>query len=96
MKVEGISQLPVLEQDVLVGLVTEHDILQALVAGSGSVELSMAEVMNRRISTVAPEDPIQVLVDAFSREEVGLVADADRHLVGILAKIDLVEYMTQR
>lgn len=96
MKAEGISQLPVLDQGILVGLVTEHDILQALVVGSSAVDRSMAEVMNRQISTVAPEDPIQTLIDAFSREEVGLVTDAAGRLLGILAKIDLVDYIAQR
>ena len=96
MKAKGVSQLPVLDQICLAGIVTEHDLLSALVDGRCTMETSMAEVMNRQVSTVSIHDPASKLTEAFAREEVGLVLDDAGEPVGIITKMDLVEYMTRR
>lgn len=95
MKEQGISQLPVLDDGLLVGLATEHDILNAMIDGSCTLNSAMAEVMNREVSTVAPHDPARVLIDAFAREEVGLVVGDRGELVGILTRQDLIEHITK-
>ena len=94
MKKAGISQMPVLDNSRLVGIVTESDILTKMIDGSASLETKVAEVMVRRVDTVRIDDEARTLLDVFAREEVGLVLDADGSLQGIITKMDLVDTLT--
>ena len=94
MKERGISQLPVLEEGRLVGIVTESDLLGSIVEGNASLSSTVAEVMFRSVETVSLEDDAGALLDCFTRGAVGLVVDSQRRLVGILTKMDLVDHLT--
>ncbi|HJO27711.1 MAG: cystathionine beta-synthase [Planctomycetes bacterium] len=93
MKEKGISQLPVVDDGRLVGIITESDLLAKIVDGRASLSSSVAEVMFRSVNTVAMDDDASALLDVFGRGEVGLVLDGDA-LVGILTKMDLVDRLT--
>jgi cystathionine beta-synthase len=95
MKEHGISQLPVLEDGRVVGIVTESDLLGKLVEQHAGLESAVAEVMHRNVETVPADADARVLRDVFDRERAALVVDGDRRLQGILTKIDLVDYLTR-
>jgi cystathionine beta-synthase len=94
-KNEGISQLPVVDQGRLAGILTESDVLHALVSGKARGDSALAEVMERRVSTVSPATRATELPEIFERGEVALVVDADQLPVGILTKLDLIDFMTR-
>ena len=94
MKTHGISQLPVMDGDRLSGIVTESDLLSALVEGHISLENSVAEVMIRQVATVSVDQDAGALLAVFERGEVGLVTDEAGRLIGILTKMDLVDHLT--
>ncbi len=94
MKEHGVSQLPVVEEHRLVGIVTESDLLSKLVEGNASLATSVAEVMFRKVVTVHVNDDASVLTKLFATGNVGLVVDDRKHLLGILTKMDLVERLT--
>lgn len=94
MKERGISQLPVVEDGRLVGIVTESDLLGSIVEGQTTLSSTIAEVMFRRVETVHLNDDANALLDCFARDWVGLVVDDDQRLVGILTKMDLVDHLT--
>jgi len=93
MKEHGISQLPVLDDGRLVGIVTESDLLSKLVEGH-SLSSTVAEVMFRNVQTVHENDDARVLTELFAKDLVALVVDDDRRLLGILTKMDLVDHLT--
>jgi len=93
MKEHGISQLPVLDEGRLVGIVTESDLLSKLVEGY-ELSSAVAEVMFRKVHTVHVNDDAKVLTELFTKDFVGLVVDDQKHLVGILTKMDLVDHLT--
>ena len=95
MKELGISQMPVMDGGKLSGILTESDVLSALVSGSVSLQSSVAEAMNRRVQTVRAEDPASALTEIFGREEVAIVVDEDGRVEALLSKMDLVEYLTR-
>lgn len=96
MKEHGVSQLPVVEPDGrLAGIVTETDLLSGLVEGRMRMENAVAEVMSRKVATVSPSDSASVITQGFGRGEVALVVDEGK-LIGLLTKIDLIEFLTQR
>jgi cystathionine beta-synthase len=95
MKERGISQLPVVDDGKLVGIVTESDLLGRLVEGHASMQSKVAEVMFRKVRTVNLNDEARTLTDFFAEGLVGLVVDDEQHLRGILTKMDLVDYLTR-
>jgi cystathionine beta-synthase len=96
LKQHGISQLPVLDGGKLAGILTETDVLSALVSGRVDPETSVAEVMVRTVSTVAKHASSQELPRIFERGEVALVVDDDRRVEAILTKMDLIELLAAR
>ncbi len=95
MKRHGISQLPVEDHGSLVGIVTETDLLGGLVEGRIRMEVAVAEVMSRKVATLGLQDPAGVIGHGFNRGEIALVVDGGK-LVGLLTKIDLIDYLTQQ
>jgi cystathionine beta-synthase len=95
-KANGISQLPVLDGKELAGILTESDLLQHLVSGRANQETKLAEVMERRVSTVSVHANAGELPRIFERGEVALVTDEKRHVLGIVTKLDLIELLASR
>ena len=95
MKERGISQLPIVDEARLVGIVTESDLLGKLVEGRASLSSSVAEVMFRKVRTVNEREDAGVLTKLFAEGLVGLVVDDSQYLKGIVTKMDLVDYLTR-
>ena len=93
MKEFGVSQLPVVEDEKLVGIITESDLLARLVEGNATLASAVAEVMFRNVRTVRTDEDASVLMELFSEGNVALVVNEDLHLQGILTKMDLVEVL---
>jgi cystathionine beta-synthase len=95
-KQHGISQMPVLDQGRLAGIITESDLLQALVSGRVNDETIVGEVMVRKVSTVGMHASSSELPRIFERGEVALVVDDDRRCLALLTKMDLIEMLARR
>jgi len=96
MKEHGISQLPVLDNDKVVGIVTESDLLEKLVDGRATLTSAVAEVMFRRVTTVRVSADAVGLLELFAKGMVGLVVDDAGALAGVVTKMDLVDVLTAR
>ena len=95
-KEHGISQMPVLDHGKLAGILTESDLLHHLVAGRGDKNTIVAEVMERKVSTVALHASSSELPRIFEKGEVAIVVDDARSVIGILTKMDLIEMLAAR
>ncbi len=95
-KQHGISQMPVLDQGKLVGIITESDLLHHMVSGRVNQETVIAEVMERKVSTVALNASSSELPRIFERGEVAIVVDDQRSVIGIVTKMDLIEMLAAR
>ncbi len=95
-KDRGISQVPVLDQGRLAGILTESDVLHALVSGRVTSDTIVAEVMVRKVATVAMHASSSELPAIFERGEVALVVDGDRKVLALLTKMDLIEMLAAR
>ncbi len=95
-KEHGISQIPVLDQGRLAGILTEADVLGALVSSRADRETSVAEVMERRVSTVAMHASSGELPRIFERGEVAIVVDDASNVEAIITKMDLIEILASR
>jgi cystathionine beta-synthase len=95
-KHHGISQMPVLDQGKLVGILTESDLLHQLMSGRVDKSTVVAEVMERKVSTVSLHATSSELPRIFERGEVAIVVDDQRAVLGILTKMDLIEMLAAR
>ena len=85
--------MPVLDNSELAGILTEYDLLQALVGSKITPSTKVAEVMERRVSTVGLNASAGELPRIFERGEVAIVTDQERHVLGIITKMDLIELL---
>jgi len=92
---KGISQMPCTDRGRLAGILTEQDVLEVLVDGRANRETSIAEVMVRNVSTVSMHESAGELPRIFDRGEVAVVIDADRDVLAIITKIDLIHYLAK-
>ena len=95
MKDHGISQLPVLDEGRVIGIVTESDLLARLVEGRAALSSSIAEVMFRNVVTIDKGADAGELTQLFSGGNVGLVVDAEKVLRAVITKMDLVDYLAK-
>jgi cystathionine beta-synthase len=95
LKSLGISQLPVLENGKLKGIVAEVDLLRHLVSGAGTLDSPIAGLIESDYATVTPETKIELLQQVLSDAKMAIVAEGDG-VVGIITKIDLIDFLAKR
>lgn len=86
MKKSQISQLPVIDNHKLVGLVSESTILDALLNSKGKL---VREVMQEAPPIVSKTTSIQVVSNLLKHYPIILVSEEGR-LVGLITKSDLL------
>ena len=94
-KAHGISQMPCVAEGRLSGIITETDLLRFLVDGK-DIDTPLAEVMERRVSTMRLPDDAARLSDVFARGEVAIVVDDSRRVLAVLTKMDLIELVARK
>jgi predicted transcriptional regulator len=95
LKIHEISQMPVLSDGKLIGLINESTLLTHLAAPGHTVEDAIAPMINRQVATVAPDVPAGSLLNLFGGSQAVIVVENDR-VLGILTKLDLIEFLTAR
>ncbi len=94
MKELGISQLPVMEDGKMCGIVAEVDLLRALVTGGKTLDTPIGEVVEDDYATVTPNTKIELLQGVLADAKVAIVEDRDA-VVGIITKIDLIDFLAK-
>ncbi len=95
MRTADVSQLPVLKDGRLVGLLDESDILFAAERESERKERFARPVytaMATRLNTIQVREPLESLLPVFERDEVALVMEG-REFLGVITRIDLINHL---
>ncbi len=87
----GISQLPVLDGERLVGSIQESALLQALVEGKGAGR-RVQDLMGRPYAAVEESETLSRVYGALLRGDGAVVVTRNGHPSGVLTKIDLIEF----
>jgi cystathionine beta-synthase len=95
MKLYDISQLPVVDDGQIMGIVDESDILLAVFDHEDRFADPVEEVMTANLVTVAPSAPLKSLLPMFARSEVAIVKDGDKFL-GLITQIDMLNHLRRR
>ncbi len=94
LKQFGISQLPVVDDGTLKGLVHETDLLRHLIDGR-SQDASIVELVSADYATVTTSTKLELLKGIFNDAKILLVMDAGA-IVGVVTKIDLIDFLASR
>jgi cystathionine beta-synthase len=95
MKLYDVSQLPVLKDGKIVGIVDEEDILLEVADNPAHFREPVTEAMESRLVTVPPSAPLEQLMEIFKRGLVAIVVDGDEFL-GLITRIDLLNWLRRR
>ncbi|HEY1958149.1 MAG TPA: pyridoxal-phosphate dependent enzyme [Polyangiaceae bacterium] len=95
LKSQDISQVPVVDGGKLRGIVQEVDLLRHLVSGKKTLDSPVADLAEGDYATVTPDTKIELLQNALSDAKVAMVTEGEE-LVGIVAKIDLIDFLAKQ
>lgn len=92
MKLYDFSQLPVLDEDRLVGLIDEEDLLVHVHESGGEFEGVAGDIMTRDITTIDSGETLSHLLDVLTRGMVAPILHKG-HFEGLITKIDVLNHM---
>ncbi|WP_184256403.1 pyridoxal-phosphate dependent enzyme [Rhodopseudomonas rhenobacensis] len=95
MKLYDVSQLPVLIDDHVVGIIDESDLLMATFADAARFADPVSLAMSERVETVSVSTPLEQLLPVFDRGHVVVVVDG-AHFLGLITRIDLVNHLRRK
>ncbi len=92
MKKEKVSGLPVVEDDKLVGIITEHDIVRKVVAEGKKLNTKVKDIMIKKVMTTKPNDDIYTaLVKMRDKGIRHLPVIYKKKLLGLLTAKDILK-----
>lgn len=94
MKQHGISQLPVLDNDRIVGIVNESTVLTRLL-DQGNSNDPIDQLIETNFAIVETTNRLSMVGQFFRQNKVVLVVD-NRKLVGIITKIDYIDHVSHK
>jgi cystathionine beta-synthase len=95
MKLYDVSQLPVLKDGRIVGIVDEEDILAEVFDNPEHFDDPVGAAMASHLVTVPPSASLGELLDILRRGMVAIVVDGDDFL-GLITRIDLLNWLRRR
>jgi cystathionine beta-synthase len=95
MRINEVSQLPVLDSGRVVGLLDESDLLLRVVDDENRFTDPVRSAMTAKVETVKPSEPVSALLETFDRGYVAIVMDDDRFL-GVITRIDMLNHLRRR
>jgi cystathionine beta-synthase len=95
MKLYDVSQLPVLQDGRIVGIVDEEDILLEVYDNPAHFSEPVTEAMESHLVTVPPSASVGQLMAIFNRGLVAIVVDGNEFL-GLITRTDLLNWLRRR
>ena len=95
MRAADVSQLPVIENGRLVGLIDESDLLNHLVTDPRAFDTHVRDAMATRLQTVEAHAPATELLPLFAAGLVPIVVEGDQFL-GLVTRIDLINELRKK
>jgi cystathionine beta-synthase len=93
LKQHEISQVPVVKDGKLFGLVHEVDVLRHLLSGEATQESTIETIIESDYATVTPATKVELLKGVLADAKLAVVMEGEA-VVGVVTKIDLIDYLT--
>ncbi len=94
MKRYDVSQLPVLDDGRLVGMISEVALLNYLLAGSHSAADPIQPMIDPVPPVVDPDTPLEALAEVFGSANAAVVVEHGT-VAGIVTKIDVIDHLAK-
>ena len=95
MRMFDVSQLPVVHDGHIVGLIDESDILLGIYEDKDSFQMAVGEVMVKNLDTMPPSASIDDIVELFKQDKVAIIAEGDT-FYGLITRIDLINHLRKQ
>ena len=91
MNNSDISQLPILEEEKLIGMITENDILHHCTNNKG-FEKKVSDCMQENYVSLQINSSLDDLIELLKENNIAIILN-DKKFVGIITRIDLLAYL---
>ncbi len=95
MKTFDVSQVPVMEENEIVGLIDETDVLMAVVGNPAGFAINAGDIMNNKLVKLSLNQPFTDLLPVFEKGRVAAVTDKGQFL-GLITPIDFLNHLRKR
>jgi cystathionine beta-synthase len=95
MKLYDVSQLPVIQDNRIVGIIDESDLLLGVLDTHDHFEEPVESVMVRDLTFIQVDEPVRNLLPIFNQDFVAIVMDGERFL-GLITRLDLLNHLRRR
>lgn len=97
MKTYDISQIPVLQDNKIVGIADESDLLSALYSQDCNFHtVSIDKIMTTKLTKILPNASLDSLINVLKKGFVAIIEDKNEVFYGIITKIDLINYLNKK
>ncbi len=93
MRLYEYSQLPVLQENKIVGIIDEYDLLMAVQADGNNYKKSVSEFMTREIESIHPDTSIEKLWGLLRSGKVGVLNDHNNDFYGLITRTDALNHL---
>jgi cystathionine beta-synthase len=95
MKLYDVSQLPVIDNGALVGILDESDLLLAVAEDARRFDDLVRDAMETDLTEIDVKAPVEDLMPIFNRDFVAIVKDGQQFL-GLITRVDLLNYLRRK
>ena len=95
MKLYDFQQLPVLDNEQVVGIIDESDILMAVIGDESRFKTKVVDAMTEKLKTIQVSESVAALLPIFDKGFVAIVQDGEKFL-GLITRYDLLNYLRRR
>jgi cystathionine beta-synthase len=92
MKLYDVSQMPVMDGDVIVGIIDESDVLMKVFENADAFDDTVESAMTSNLEFLSVDTPLDTLMPVFEDGKVAIVKDGNQFL-GLITRIDLLNYL---
>ncbi len=96
MRLYDISQMAVIDDGDVVGILDESDILLAVTSDESNFQKPVREFMTTKLTTLSASSSIEELMPIFANDMVAIVTDEEDAYLGLITKIDLINHLRKQ
>ncbi len=95
MRLADVSQLPVLDNENLIGVIDESDLLLTVHDDAARFHAPVRDAMTTTLDTVQPDASLETLQAILDRGLVAIIAD-DKQFYGLVTRFDLLNHLRKK
>ena len=96
MRLYDISQMAVIDDEEVVGILDESDILLAVTSDENNFRKPVSEFMTTKLTTLSASSSVDELMPIFAQDMVAIVQDEKDSYLGLITKIDLINHLRKQ